>query len=107
MRGANVITAEIAKGNNLGDVLVENPSLYITLASSAQAYFAQKFPEGDADAVAIGASANPDNFSNWYETNEGIVFLFGEYAIGPYSLGIQEFPFSRKEYKNLFTAAYE
>jgi hypothetical protein len=31
MRGANVITAEIAKGNNLGDVLVEVNELWLRM----------------------------------------------------------------------------
>ncbi len=45
----------------------------------------------DENMLSSGTSPDLNNFNNFYISGNNIVFLFEEYSIGPYALGIQEF----------------
>jgi micrococcal nuclease len=45
----------------------------------------------DENMLSSGTSPDLNNFNNFYISGNNIVFIFEEYSIGPYALGIQEF----------------
>lgn len=79
----------------LSNLLSSSDSLN-KLSLAARRYLKDKF-SGQLSSQEIDAGTEPkiENFSVWYITNEGITFIFGQYQIGPYVFGIQEFPLSR------------
>lgn len=42
-----------------------------------------------------GANSNPENFSSFLVSENGVTFIFQQYQVGPYSAGVQEVSFSR------------
>lgn len=88
------------------DVLKNASSTYSTLSTLARAYFNKKFPDGEAFNLNAGTLPEPDTFSTWYLSGSDIVFVFGQYTIGPYVLGIQEFPVATSSIPTLLTGNY-
>lgn len=87
---------------DLNDILLA-PDALGTLSSKARSYFYAKLgASGNKETVDMGTEAKIDNFSSWYITNGGITFVFQQYQIGPYVLGLQEFPLNSTEAKKLF-----
>jgi hypothetical protein len=54
-----------------------------------------------------GTSPDYENYRAWYITNDQIVFIFGQYQVGPYVLGIQEFKLDKNKLKNILKSQYE
>lgn len=48
-----------------------------------------------------------DNYRTWYLTNDTLVFIFGQYQVGPYVLGIQEFRIDKEKIKNILKSEYK
>jgi hypothetical protein len=42
-----------------------------------------------------------DNYRSWYLTKDSLVFIFGQYQVGPYVIGIQEFPIEKSQIRDL------
>lgn len=81
----------------LGNILTSQDSL-TKLSSAARKYFYDKFgAQANKSEINAGTGPKEENFSTWYLTNNTITFVFQQYQIGPYALGIQEFPLSRGE----------
>jgi len=78
---------------SLGDVL-KSSDIFSKLSSASREYFYNKFPDQDKSQIDTGTEPKPENFSTWYIDGGKIIFVFGQYSIGPYVLGIQEFPFA-------------
>lgn len=86
----------------LDDILIGSDSLN-KLSVLARTYFYSKLGSATSrEVIDIGTEAKRENFSTWYITDIGITFIFQQYQIGPYTIGIQEFPLSRTEAKTLF-----
>lgn len=75
---------------SLNDVLPSSVTLS-TLSASARTYFYNKFSDQDKSEIDTGTEPKQENFNTWYIDGTKIVFVFGQYSIGPYVLGIQEF----------------
>ena len=79
------------------DLLKSGDSLN-QLSLMARRYFKDKFRDTlTPQEIDFGTEPKEENFGVWYITDGGITFIFGQYQIGPYVLGIQEFPISRVE----------
>lgn len=81
----------------LNDLLVSSDSMK-KLSTSARAYLYNKIGEqSDNEVIDAGTEPTPENFGVWYITDAGIVFVFQQYQVGPYTIGIQEFPIRKVE----------
>jgi len=75
----------------LGSLLKDGNSL-TTLSEKARTYFYNKFLKSSSkEVIDQGTVPVSQNWERFYLTDQGIVFIFGQYSIGPYVLGIQEF----------------
>lgn len=84
---------------NLSDIL-RSPDSLNSLSSAARLYFYAKLgTENGTEAIDGGTEANENNFSSWYVTDSVVTFVFQQYQVGSYAIGIQEFPISRAEAK--------
>jgi len=74
------------------DNLLKDGSSLTTLSEKARAFFYEKFGEAISEEVIDqGTTPVNQNWERFYLNDQGIVFIFGQYSIGPYILGIQEF----------------
>lgn len=81
----------------LQDILAGPDSLN-KLSSLARTYFYNKFgSQVDKGSIDTGTEPKEENFSRFYITDDSVVFIFGQYSIGPYVLGIQEFPLKKSD----------
>jgi hypothetical protein len=81
----------------LNDLLVSADSMK-KLSTSARAYLYNKIgDQSQKEVIDAGTEPTLENFGVWYITDAGIVFVFQQYQVGPYTLGIQEFPIRRLE----------
>jgi len=84
----------------LGSLLKDSNSL-TALSEKARTYFYDKFLKySSKEVIDQGTAPINQNWERFYLTEEGIVFIFGQYTIGPYVLGIQEFAVSYSEAQN-------
>ena len=77
------------------------------ISNLARTYFYDKLVQ-DSQKQTIDTGTEPvkENFSVWYMTDNSIVFMFGQYSIGPYVLGIQEFPLNKQSIKDIINPNY-
>ncbi len=62
------------------------------------AYLKEKLKENTTDeALREGTKPEGENLSTWYLKGDDVIFIFGQYQIGAYVLGIQEVPISREK----------
>ncbi len=80
----------------------------VTIASSSRQYFYNTLGDyADKDMIDSGTEATSTNFSTWYLTPSTVTFMFGQYQVGPYVIGIQEFPIQKSAIKNLLAPAFQ
>ncbi len=83
------------------DIFV-NSSWKNTISNMAREYFKVELGNYlDEQMLENGVVANDDNFNDFYFSGDSIVFVFQEYSIGPFALGIQEFKVKFSNIKNL------
>ena len=84
-----------------------------TVASLARQYFythavlANNGTSNQKNMIDDGTRPTTDNFSEWYLTPHTITFIFGQYQVGPYVLGIQEFPLLKSKVSALMSDSYK
>ena len=54
-----------------------------------------------ADALVIGTEVGKHNFDQWYISGDSLIFIFGDYQVGPYVFGIQEVPIKKEVLHNI------
>lgn len=65
-----------------------------TISTAARTYFYKKLGDQVTKSeIDTGTEPKERNFSTWYLTDNKITFIFQQYQIGPYVIGIQEFPY--------------
>ncbi len=85
------------------DDILKSPDALEKLSTAARTYLYKKLgSQNDREVINVGTEPKKDNFATWYITNSGITFVFQQYQIGPYALGIQEFPIGRSDAEALF-----
>jgi hypothetical protein len=78
--------------------LYATPDALTKISNAARTYLKAKLGDNaSVDEIDSGTTPTDDNFGVWYITDAGITFVFGQYQVGPYVIGIQEFPMSRSQ----------
>ncbi len=73
-----------------------------TISAQARTYlYASLGEQSTRDQIDLGTEPNTDNFNAWYMTNDTITFIFGQYQVGPYVIGMPEFPLSKKSVSSI------
>lgn len=71
-------------------------------------YLKEKLKENTTDeALKEGTKPQGENLATWYLEGDDVVFVFGQYQIGPYVLGIQEVPIPREKLKEVLTEKFK
>lgn len=71
-------------------------------------YLKEKLKENTTDeALKAGTKPEGDNLAVWYLKGDDVVFVFGQYQIGPYVLGIQEAPISKEKLNSVLTDSFK
>jgi hypothetical protein len=74
----------------------------------AYQYLKEKLKENTTDDVLKeGTAPIGNNLDVWYLRDNEIVFVFGQYQIGAYALGIQEAPLSREKLSAVLTETFK
>lgn len=90
------------------DDLFNTPNYLDVISEKAYKYFIKKLGDnGDSFSIKEGTKALVSNYYSWYMDHENIVFIFNQYSIGPYALGIQEFPLVKLEVQEILNEKYK
>lgn len=91
---------------SLNNVLT--PPYLEKISNFARTYFYDKLgSDSRKDVIDSGTEPNIENYSAWYMTDKYLVFIFGQYSVGPYVIGIQEFPLEKKSIENILNPNYK
>jgi hypothetical protein len=78
------------------------------IATMSRSYFYNTLGDySQPSMIDDGTEPNVENFSSWYLTGDNIVFVFGQYQVGPYVLGIQEYKINKSQIPELLQPAYK
>lgn len=102
--GTSEIRAFTYKGKDILDQndIFRDPNWKETISNIARDYFKKELGVYlDDQMLERGIEPNVDNFNTFYISGDSIVFVFQEYSIGPYALGIQEMKVKLSEIKNI------
>lgn len=73
----------------------------------AYQYLKTKLKDATTDQVLKeGTAPVGENLAVWYMRGDDVVFVFGQYQIGPYVLGIQEVPIPREKLQSVLINNY-
>ncbi len=87
---------------------VFNPNFLSIVAPLAKQYFSDTLGEySQPDAIDSGTEAISSNYSVWYLTPDTVTFVFGQYQVGAYALGIQEFPIEKSKIQDILQNGYK
>ncbi|MFA7216708.1 MAG: DUF3298 and DUF4163 domain-containing protein [Candidatus Paceibacterota bacterium] len=90
------------------DDVFNTPDYLNVISEKAYKYFVKKLGEnGDSVTIKDGTRALVQNYYSWYLDGGNIVFIFNQYAIGPYALGIQEFSLAKSEVPDILNERYK
>lgn len=108
--GTTMIKAFTYNKNNhfLGEKAVFGENNWRPVVSEfAYQYLKTKLKDATTDQVLKeGTAPVGDNLSVWYMKGDDVVFVFGQYQIGPYVLGIQEVPIPKEKLRSILTNNY-
>ncbi len=95
------------KSVTLNDVFTGN---YLSvIAPMSRTYFYKTIDPGymNKEMIDPGTEATTTNFSVWYLTDKTVTFIFQQYQVGPYVIGIQEFPIDKSQIVNILNSKYK
>lgn len=91
---------------NQSDVLL--PGSLTKISDMARQYFYNSEGEyANKSMIDDGVKPIQDNYSAWYLTDKYLVFIFGQYQVGPYVLGIQEYKITKTDIQDLLQPSYK
>ena len=61
----------------------------------------------ESQMIDSGTEATTTNFSTWYLTDQNITFIFAQYQVGPYVIGMPEFPIARSSLSDIISRKYK
>lgn len=103
-------------GTEIGTFTYDSQGKFLTLDSVLQGEYLNKLSTlstkyfydilGDT-AQSTATEPNKENFSLWYLTPKEIVFIFGQYSVGPYAFGIHEFNIQKDLISNLLRPKFK
>jgi hypothetical protein len=78
------------------------------VSTLARTYLRNKLGDNtNQEMLESGTDPTVDNYGTWYLTHDGITFVFGQYQVGPYVIGIQEFPLLKSEVSDLLAPEFK
>ncbi len=78
------------------------------ISTLARAYLSNKLGDNtNQEMLDSGTEPTADNYGTWYLTHDGIAFVFGQYQVGPYVIGIQEFPLPKIQVSDLLAPEFK
>lgn len=84
----------------------ENTYLSV-VAPMARDYFYMNLGEyKNPTMIDSGTFPEYENYRTWYLTDDSVVFIFGQYQVGPYVLGIQEFRIDKTKLSSVLKESY-
>ncbi len=95
-------------GKLLKDTDVFETNYLSVVAPMAKDYFYINLDEfKNPSMIDDGTKPNIDNYRTWYLTNDTVVFIFGQYQVGPYALGIQEYRIDKAKLSSVLKPEYK
>src|ERR1035437_7063380 len=74
------------------------------VAGLARTYFYNTLGEDSTPRmIDAGTIATTTNFSDWYLTDKNITFIFGQYQVGPYVIGMPEFSIAKSALSDIIS----
>jgi hypothetical protein len=96
-----------SKGKILAPLDVFTPNYLEVLAPMARKYFYDTMGDyTQPTAIDSGTEPTNENYSSWYLTDLNVVFIFEEYQVGPYVLGIQEYPIPKNKIQDILQPTF-
>jgi hypothetical protein len=78
------------------------------IAAMSRTYFYNTLgDEAIPEMIDSGTSATSTNFSDWYLTDQNITFIFGQYQVGPYVVGMPEFSIAKSALSDIISKQYK
>jgi hypothetical protein len=78
------------------------------IAGLARTYFYNTLGDyANSEMIDPGTTATTTNFSDWYLTDKNITFIFGQYQVGPYVIGMPEFSIDRTTLSDIVSAKFK
>jgi len=78
------------------------------IAGLARTYFYSTLGDyAEPEMIDAGTEATTTNFSAWYLTDQNITFIFGQYQVGPYVIGMPEFSIARSSLSDIISQKYK
>lgn len=59
------------------------------------------------EMIDPGTTATMTNFSTWYLTDANIIFIFGQYQVGPYVIGMPEFTIAKSALSDIISPKFK
>ncbi len=92
---------------SLKDVFTD-PQYLETISTEARKYLASSLGEySNKEDIAMGTAPTADNFAAWYLTDTAITFIFGQYQVGPYVIGMPRFAMPKTTVANILNPAFK
>jgi len=84
------------------------PNYLSVIAPMARKYFYDTLGDySQPTAIDSGTEATTSNYSVWYLTPDTVTFVFGQYQVGPYVIGIQEYPIEKSKIVDILKLAFK
>lgn len=102
--GSNVVKTFIYKDDRLVDekYIFKDSEWRVLISKKARDYFKKELGSYlDISMLEDGTMPDYRNFNDFYISGDSIIFVFQEYSIGPYALGIQEMKIKLKDISNI------
>lgn len=103
-------------GTDVGTFTYDKDGKFVSLSDVMQGDYLKTISElsrkhfydilGDV-ADKTGTDPIMDNYKAWYLTDKDIVFIFGQYSVGPYVFGIQEFSIPKSSISNFISTKFK
>jgi len=78
------------------------------IAKLARTYFYNILGDyKNPEMIDLGTTATSTNFSDWYLTDQNITFIFGQYQVGPYVIGMPEFSIAKTALSDILSEKFK
>ena len=78
------------------------------VADLSRTYFYNTLGDyANPEMIDPGTTATSTNFSAWYPTDQNITFIFQQYQVGPYVIGMPEFSIAKSDLSDIISAKFK
>ena len=89
------------------DNVFDKPYLQKIAALSRTHFYNTLGDYANPEMIDPGTEATTTNFSSWYLTDDGITFIFGQYQVGPYVIGMPEFSIGKSDLSDILSLKFK